>query len=212
LLNIAFLFDLHNDWLEKHFHASINKRPDTRINIFHTPDQIENFDLVFVLGYTKILPESFLGSNDLVLLVHESDLPRGKGFSPMQWQILEGKNTITVCLIEMSLKVDSGDIIDQTKIRLNGTELYEELRLKQAEATFRLINKFLDSYPSFTRQPQTGKETSFPRRSMSDSEINIDGTIREQFNLLRVVNNEEWPAFFYFNGIKYTLKIFKENN
>ena len=212
MLNIAFLFDLQNDWLEKHLPESIKKKPEAKINIFHTPDQIENFDLVFVLGYTRILPQSFLDGNHLVLLVHESPLPNGKGFSPMQWQILEGKNTITVCLIEMSLKVDSGDIIDQTKITLTGAELYEELRLKQAEATFTLINKFLNSYPSFNRKQQVGKETSYPRRVEGDSEINIDKTIREQFNLLRIVNNEEWPAFFYFNGTKYTLKIFKENN
>ena len=46
---------------------------------------------MFVIGYTKILPKEFLEGNKLVLVIHESDLPKGKGFSPVQWQILEGK-------------------------------------------------------------------------------------------------------------------------
>ena len=28
------------------------------------------------------------------IVVHASDLPKGRGFSPMSWQILEGKNKI----------------------------------------------------------------------------------------------------------------------
>ena len=41
------------------------------------------------------------------------------------------------------------------------------------------------------------------------SSIDIDKTFREQFNLLRVVDNKRYPAFFYFKNQKYVIKIEK---
>ena len=43
-----------------------------------------------------------------------------------------------------------------------------------------------------------------------DSELNINKTIRENFNLMRINNNNEWPSFFYYRENKYILKIFKK--
>ena len=53
--------------------------------------KIKNQNIVFILNYTKILPKSFLLKNNLNLVVHTSELPKGKGFAPLQWQILENK-------------------------------------------------------------------------------------------------------------------------
>lgn len=48
--------------------------------------------------------------------------------------------------------------------------------------------------------------TEYPRRCPADSELNTSQTLLEQFNQLRVVNNEADPAFFFKDGQKYTLK------
>ena len=42
---------------------------------------------------------------------------------------------------------------------LDGTELYEEIRLKQAHVTFKIIENFLKKYPNFKSKPQSGKST-----------------------------------------------------
>ena len=42
---------------------------------------------------------------------------------------------------------------------------------------------------------------------MSDSRLDPDDTIAQQFNLLRVVDNERYPAFFELLGRRYILKI-----
>jgi methionyl-tRNA formyltransferase len=57
---------------------------------------------------------------------------------------------------------------------------------------------------------QFGEETFYPRRGAIDSELSIDSTIRQQFDLLRTVDNEAYPAFFYHKGNKYILKIEKD--
>lgn len=84
---------------------------------------VRDQDIVFILGYTKILNSEFLQCNRLNLVIHESALPRGKGFAPTQWQILEGKNHIPVCLCEAIEKVDAGDIFLRGTTELNGLEL-----------------------------------------------------------------------------------------
>jgi len=50
--------------------------------------------IVFILGYHKIIKKEYLKNNKYNIVVHESDLPKGKGWVPLFWQILEGKNEI----------------------------------------------------------------------------------------------------------------------
>ena len=142
-------------------------------------------------------------------VVHESSLPQGKGFAPLIWQIIEGKKTIDICLFELEKEVDSGRIVIKDKIKLNGNELYNEIRKKQANATFTLIDLFLKSYPNIEYKEQSGKSSFYKRRSPKDSEINPNKSIKDQFDLLRTCNNQEWPAFFRINGQRYILKIHK---
>lgn len=207
---ICFLLDDKNTWL--HEYVSSWEFMDNRFDYSITTQEKHamNVDVVFILGFTRILSQEFLKSNGINLVVHESALPKGRGFSPVQWQIISGINQITVSLIEAVKKLDSGDIYFQTTLSLNGTELYEEIRQKQADATFQLIKMFIGSYPHFNPRKQHGVSSYFPRRLPANSEISAESTIKESFNILRVCNNDEWPAFFYLNGVKYILKIEKD--
>ena len=207
--NIAFLFDKTNDWLRQYFPESLKSSQFFNVKVFYEEEKIRGFDLVFVLGYTKILRGEILSSNNLLLVTHESDLPEGRGFAPVQWQVLEGKADINVCLLEISEEVDAGNILDEMILSLDGSELYEEIRKKQAVITYELISRFLEKYPNFNSEPQQGKPSFYRRRNPSDSELDLDRTIRDQFNLLRICNNEKWPAFFELNGVRYTIKIDK---
>ena len=56
-------------------------------------------------------------------------------------------------------------------------------------------------------ESQRGEETFYKKRTPKDSELDINKTIKEQFNLLRIVDNEKYPAFFKFKNKIYTLKI-----
>ena len=125
---INFLFDKKNNWINKYISKKKFNRKNLIIRKYLDPKKIKKQDIVFVLGYTKKLSKSFLKNNKYVLIVHESDLPKGKGFSPMQWQILENKNKIKVCLFVAAISFDSGDILLRDTISLDGTELYKEIR------------------------------------------------------------------------------------
>lgn len=175
-------------------------------------DSVSKSKFCFLLGYLCVIPECVLRSLGRVLVVHESDLPLGRGWSPLTWQVLEGKSVVPVVLIEATLPVDSGPIIGRSQIELSGDELVDELREKQFEATLFLLRKFLedpdDACNGATKQE--GDATWFPRRTPSDSELDVSKSLLTQFDLLRVVDNEQYPAWFAHRGTKYVIKIFKE--
>ncbi len=165
---------------------------------------------VFILGCIHIIPKAILSRNQHNLVVHESALPQGKGFSPMSWQILSGINKIPVCLIEAAEEIDAGDIWLTDTIHLNGNELHYQWRNLQGEKTIELCLKFIKNYHCLKPQKQQGNASFYPRRTPKDSQLDINKSIKEQFNLLRVVDNEKYPAFFEYNGQRFKLMITKD--
>lgn len=164
-------------------------------------------DCAFYLGCLKITPEDILKRNRYNLVVHASDLPKGRGFAPMTWQILEGKNSIPFSLIEAVKNVDAGVVYYKEYLELSGNELCDELRHLQGEKSIELCKKFLKSPQPPRGTEQTGEATVYPRRRPEDSRLDIDKTILEQFNLLRTVDNKRYPAFFEHMGKKFKIQI-----
>ena len=208
---VTFLLDKSNLWFEKQL-----KNYDFRLNnkyifkISKNPNNIKNQNIVFPLSYTRILPESFLQKNELVLIAHPSKLPKDKGFAPLQYQILRNKNKVYMSLIKAAKEVDAGPIYFQNSFVLNGTELSDEIRNIQGKQFLNIIKKFLIKYPNIKSKKQIGKCNFNKRRYSKDSQLDINKTIKQQFNHLRTNDNELYPSFFYYKGQKYIIKIFKE--
>ena len=88
-----------------------------------------------------------------------------------------------------------------------------EARAAQAEATHGLCRWFVDAYPHSAEQgrPQQGAESFYPRRRPVDSRLDAESSLAEQFDRLRVVDNERYPAFFDWRGQRYTLSIRRQS-
>jgi len=113
-------------------------------------------------------------------------------------------------LIKAAKGVDAGPIYFQNSFILNGTELSDEIRNIQGIQFLNIIKKFLIKYPKVKSKKQIGKGNFNKRRYPKDSQLDVNKTIKKQFNLLRINNNKLYPSFFYFKGHKYIIKIFKE--
>lgn len=163
--------------------------------------------ITFLLGCTKLVPAEVLKRNRHNLVVHESDLPQGRGFAPIAWQILEGKNIIPMCLLEAAEEPDAGDIWLRDSIRLAGNELCDEWRLVQGDKTVEMCLRFVREYKHLRPVRQCGTQTWYPRRRAGDSRLDPMKSLADQFNLLRVVDNNRYPAFFEIDGETYTLSI-----
>ena len=210
-MKIQILIDNINSWIipyaEKLKTLLVGKEISCSLLTKH--EDVEKGDILLMLSCERIFKN--LSLNKFNLVVHESDLPKGKGWSPLTWQILENKSSIPITLIEATDKVDSGVIYNQVFVELNGSELVDELREKQGNATIGVVLEFINKYPDVTGKPQIGIESFYPRRRAKDSVLNLHKTLDEQFNLLRVCDNEHYPAYFLKNGVKYILKIYRED-
>jgi len=210
---VTFLLDKTNTWFEKYLkNYNFNLNNKYLFKISKNPNKIVKQDLVFPLSYTKILSKEFIKKNKLILIVHASKLPKDKGFAPVQNQILKNKKKIHVSLIkaEKDKEVDSGAIYLTDVFSLADTDLSPEIRLKQGKAVLKIIKKFLVKYPKVKCIEQKGRGNFNKRRKPADSELNINKSIKSQFNLLRICDNEKYPSFFKYKKHKYILKIYKE--
>ena len=87
-------------------------------------------DLLFAVSYDKKIDAATRSLFNSCLVLHASDLPKGRGWSPHIWSVINGANQITVCLFEAEDKIDSGKIWRKSSFHLDGTELLPEINSK----------------------------------------------------------------------------------
>jgi UDP-2,4-diacetamido-2,4,6-trideoxy-beta-L-altropyranose hydrolase len=207
---ITILSD-RGSWFNNHIPALIKSlwQRDHAVRWVHKPSELAQGDVCLLLSCGSLLSEEQLAIHSHNLVVHASALPKGQGWSPMTWQILEGESTIPLTLFEAAIELDAGPIYSQTLISLEGHELAEEWQTLQANNTIELCLNWFDHYKEIisTAQPQSGETSNYPRRRPKDSELNLELPLINQFNLLRVVDNERYPAYFRLHNRTFYIKI-----
>jgi methionyl-tRNA formyltransferase len=186
----------------------------TNIKIFNNHKILNpNYDINIIFSYFKKIPKKYLKFSKINLIPHESNLPKGKGMSPLTWQILKGKKKVFFSLIEASSKIDNGLVYYKKEIKIPKDFLFDEIKKIQLNENLKLIIKFIKFYIKENKAPkskiQIGRSTFYKQRKPQDSEIKINKSLLAQFNLLRTVDNKNYPAFFKIYGKKYILKINK---
>ena len=132
-------------------------------------DVLDDFkpDLVLFYGWSWIIPADLLVRHTCLML-HPSPLPRYRGGSPIQNQIIEGETNSKVSLFVMTAELDAGDIVGQHDLSLAGT--LDDIFNRMEESGVELTRYLLEH--GITRVPQDHAAATFcKRRTPSDSEI-----------------------------------------
>lgn len=167
-------------------------------------------DILFLVSCTEIVKIRHRELFDHTLVLHASDLPKNRGWSPHIWAVINGESKIVLSLLEAEDKVDTGRIWKKIDIQLDGTELYDEINKKLFDAELLLLSWACENINSVKPQAQDEIASNYLRkRTPEDSELNINQSLKEQFNQLRVCDPERFPAYFYINGCKYKIKVEK---
>ena len=195
--------------------------------------EIKDLDLIISFGYRDIINNEIISHfKNPIINLHLSGFPFNKGAHPNFWSFID--NTPSgISIHEIDGGIDTGKIIYQKKIdfdlsnnkkKLNFYNTYSFL-FKEIENLFmknidELINNKFNSYAQIGNgschrkkifvKKQKGRSSYFKKRTKKDSEININKNIKSQFNLLRIVDNDNYPAFFKFKKNVYIIKIFKK--
>jgi len=196
-------------WFDAHAERLVCKLVENgdRAEFVRDATSVQNGDLAFYLSCMRLTPREILDRNRLNLIVHASDLPRGRGFSPVVWQVLEGRNRIPVTMIVADEGADTGPVAMTDVIDLQGHELNDEIRNKLGCCIVKMcISVVSDDSPPETR-PQVGEPSWYKKRIPANSRIDPERSIVDLFSLLRVVDNDRYPAFFDLHGHRYRLLI-----
>lgn len=185
------------------------RRENHQVELVERAAELDGGDLLFLISCAEIVPAGLRARYRASLVVHASDLPRGRGWSPMAWQILEGKNEIAVTLLEAADPVDSGAIWHQVRLQFQGHELVDELHAALFAAELALMDYAVGHLDTVQPRPQTGMASHYRRRTPEDSRLDPHGSLAAQFNLLRVADPERYPAFFEHLGHRYEVRITK---
>ncbi|MFT6733836.1 MAG: methionyl-tRNA formyltransferase [Marinobacter maritimus] len=189
-------------------------------------------DILFLVSCSAIISAKIKRNFKAVLVLHASDLPKGRGWSPHIWAILAGENDITVCLLEASDPVDSGNIWLKKSFRLEGHELLDEIHEALFHIELELMTEAVEAFHNISPEKQieavnlksekrsinnsslsqpSFSTSTLRKRKADDSCLDMDQSIRQQFNLLRVVDSERYPAYIDHLGQRYKITIEKIN-
>ena len=117
-----------SSWANNYKKEILNKliKFSNEVKILNNHKELEKNDINIIFSYFKIIPKVYLKKSKINLIPHESNLPKGKGMSPLTWQILKGKKKIFFSLLEASSKVDSGVIYYKKTKNIPKNYLFEE--------------------------------------------------------------------------------------
>lgn len=197
-----------NSWLERWIKAN---SADHDIRLLTSTQTLPGGDLLLLVSCTQIVRREDREKYLKCLVLHASDLPQGRGWSPHVWQILGGSDQVTVSLLEAEEPVDSGDIWHKVMVEIPPHYLHDEINSAIFDAELALMDFALANFDTVVpqKQPSDIEASWYPKRSPEDSRLDPARSIEAQFNLIRVCDPDRFPAFFVLDGHKYKVTVEK---
>lgn len=196
-----------NTWLEPWAERTCKRGHD--VAILRDYKDLRDGDFLFLVSCHQIIRKDVREHFRHTLVLHASDLPKGRGMSPHIWTVVSGGEELVLSLLNAEDALDSGDIWTQNRIPLEGTELHDEINRLIFDAEIELMDWALENCDRTQPRPQSGEPSFFRKRSPEDSRIDPEASIVSQFNLLRVADPERYPAFFDHRGQRYRIRLEK---
>ncbi|MBK7410525.1 MAG: hypothetical protein IPL49_00340 [Saprospirales bacterium] len=161
-------------------------------------------DLAFVIGWQRLLPADVLSGLRIGAFgMHGSsmNLPLGRGRSPMNWSIIEGRKVFYTNLFRYDPGVDSGDVLDTFKFEITDRDTAETMHFKNTLAMKYLIERNIDRLVrnDFQTTPQDASltPTYYPKRTPADSLINWELDVHALERFIRAVTRPFNGAFTF---------------
>ena len=164
--------------------------------------KILDVDFLIVVAYGKILPKWLLELPSISSInIHFSLLPKYRGASPIQSALLNGDKETGITFIEMSEKLDSGDIIstEKTKIFMDDNKVKLETRLTGMSIK-KINNVLIESAKQRNSSiKQDDSNASYCQKILKvDSITNFNDTSINIFNKFRAFI--EWPGLAFYHN------------
>ncbi len=193
-------------WNIKSFHDVIANYPG-EWHLFDDPDTftMDNIrpidpEYIFFPHWSEKVPSEILHSYRCINF-HETDLPFGRGGSPVQNLISAGYSSTMITALIMTDKVDAGPIILKRELGLDGSA--EEIFIRSSKIIAEMIQEIIKN--NWAEGIQEGEVTSFKRRKPEQSQLPVSAeSLDIIFNHIRMLDADEYPkAFMEFGGFRF---------
>lgn len=130
------------------------------------------------------------------VIFHMTDLPFGRGGSPLQNLIARGIYETRISAIRCEAEMDAGAVYLKKPLSLYGSA--EEIFIRSAEVVESMIIEMIESNPQ--PLPQQGDVTLFKRRKPSDGDLAAAQSLSQAFDLIRMLDADGYPSAFAMVG------------
>lgn len=205
------VFFLLNTLEEYNFDRYVRKYlPSSQFRILigtELPRDSEKYSIIIPWSYRRQIPNTKSYKN--LVIFHTSDLPQGRGWSPIANLFLNETPIYTMTGFLPNSKIDDGDVILKLSFPMKSVYTAAILRKWDEElsviATRILLDKF-DGNELSGKEQINSQATYFEKRNREMGELNPNNTLIEDFNLLRSAE-EEHPCFIIYRGEKFRVTI-----
>lgn len=192
-------------WNRRVFEQRIRKLPGQWRYVSDRTDltfeQVKAFDprYVFFLHWSWKVPDELVRSFECVCF-HMTDVPYGRGGSPLQNLVVRGHRETKLTALRMTDKFDAGPVYLKAPLSLEGNA--EEIFIRGCELAADLVKRIVRERPK--PKPQSGKATVFTRRKPQESAIPTLPTLGALHDFIRMLDADGYPrAFFDHAGFRY---------
>ena len=154
---------------------------------------------IFFPHWSWMIPEEIY-ENFNCIVFHMTDLPFGRGGSPLQNLIVRSIYETKISAIRVVGKLDAGPVYLKENLSLHGNA--EEIYMRASDTFFKMIREIIEKKPE--PKPQEGKVIEFKRRTPEQSELPKTDDLRKIYDLIRMLDAEGYPkACIERNGIRF---------
>ena len=163
---------------------------------------------IFFIHWRWIVPKNITIKYECVCF-HMTDLPYGRGGSPLQNLILRKNKDTKLSAIKMNTKIDAGPIYYKRTLSLNGSA--GQIYLRCSKLCLKLIEKIIKYNPSPVEQK--GKIVKFKRRQPNQSKVPKNANLIDIYDYIRMLDAPGYPkAYINIGKNKVELSDTKFNN
>jgi methionyl-tRNA formyltransferase len=160
-------------------------------------------DVLFVIGWHRIVPQSVIDCAPLCLGVHSSLLPRDRGSSPINWALIRGESTGGLSLFHLTEGVDSGDLVGQGSFAMGPDTTCKEAYDSATVVALQLIEEHWPALVagSVPRHPQDETMATYnARRRPEDGDLDWQLPVQTLHNWVRALTHPYPGAFTTYRG------------
>jgi methionyl-tRNA formyltransferase len=156
---------------------------------------------IFFPHWRWIVPEEVLNQFECVCF-HMTDVPYGRGGSPLQNLIVRGHKNTVLTALRMEASLDTGPVYFKKPLSLNGAA--SEIYVRAGSLTWEIIKELVQNEPS--PQAQVGESVVFKRRTPEQSEIGQGLSNEQLYDYIRMLDAPGYPKA-YLNTRSYHLEF-----